>query len=331
MTTSATEDSLPYFDIRETMYPFYTDDSERQQPTTSSSSSSSFTPVLESYDDNADSDATMDCVIYSDDASDRVLRNRRNRTVESERRRLPSTLRNSRRLRRQHQKQQQEQQYNNGSSRQSRKTAYIGSDIMNIDKHKEKSVNMKKASESLSNANVFMESEDSLKSRRLAMLKLCQKNEKRIADFNNKITELQKNIKQAEIEIREIDHNLDQWVIEKRKRCRESVREAYLKKYEWAFLDEPCPVCFEPYKESILYDVCNHIMCSECNESLLSGHGERACPLCRTTIKGYTTFDENTLGGVHYDVISERSANNVESILRRIDEHIDLTTNEELV
>lgn len=306
--------------MRETMYPFYTNDSdEHQRPNTSS-----FTPMSGSDDNDMDSDATTDCVLFSDDASDRVLRNKRNSTRESERRRLSSTLCNNR----QAQELKPQQQDVNGTSKRKRKNLCTGSGAMNCNKRKTKS--MSNGSASSSNANVFMESEDSLKSRRIAMLKLCQKNGKRIAEFNNKITELQKITKQAELEIQEIDHNLDQWVIEKRKRCLESLRESFLKKYEWVFLGESCPVCFEPYKESILYDECNHIMCSECNDSILSGNGESACPLCRTVIKGYTTFDKTKLNAIHYNVISDNNRNDFEAILST-DERIDLTTNEELV
>lgn len=179
--------------------------------------------------------------------------------------------------------------------------------------------------------NVFVESEKSLKSRRAALILLCQKNEKRVVDLNNKITALQKLTKQTMTEIQEIDNNLEQWVIEKRKQHRESVHEAYLKKYEWAFTNEQCPVCFEFYKESIRYDTCNHVMCADCNDSLLSGPGEKTCPLCRNTIKGYTKFDETILSGIHYDRFVENDTSDIVSIIRRTDEHIDLTINDELV
>lgn len=157
---------------------------------------------------------------------------------------------------------------------------------------------------SLNLGGVFMESEKSLKSRQTALLGLCEKYKKDIINHQESIKTLEDNIKVAESEIADIDEQIEQQAVEKRKQRRKNIQKAYIEKYAWAFTDDPCPVCFEPYQDVICYTPCKHVVCIKCNCTMIKSlqHcSEFRCPLCRTEITGYMKFDEKRLSGKRYN------------------------------
>lgn len=155
---------------------------------------------------------------------------------------------------------------------------------------------------------IFEESEDSMKHKRDLLLKSCQKYEKKIIECTNKISNCKTNIAKIRLELEELDQEIEHRVVRNRKKHRDDVCKMYVSRYSWAFTDDACPVCLELYKPSIQYDNCKHVICAECNESLLltasitddiNLRNERNCPLCRTRITGYVRFNEDTLLGEH--------------------------------
>lgn len=151
---------------------------------------------------------------------------------------------------------------------------------------------------------IFMESEKSLKTRQAALLNLCEKYKKDITDYKESIKTLEETLKVAESEIAEIDEQIEQQAIEKRKQRRRSIRKAYIEKYAWAFTDDPCPVCLEMYQEVVCYTACKHVICIKCNCTIMTSSencSEFRCPLCRTEITGYVKFDEKKLSGKRYN------------------------------
>lgn len=74
----------------------------------------------------------------------------------------------------------------------------------------------------------------------------------------------------------------------------------------WQFTDAECPVCMEQYKKMIKIDGCQHLLCLDCARSIY-GSNTPQCPLCRYTIIGYETFDEQALNTEHVSNLQHRT------------------------
>ena len=61
-------------------------------------------------------------------------------------------------------------------------------------------------------------------------------------------------------------------------------------------LDDDCAICLQPmYSKKVKKLVCNHVLHTNCYESLISSNCNKTCPICRYDIRNYIEdTQENT-------------------------------------